>query len=193
MEPISLIIGLLAGLGGGVAATLLVQRKRLAQRIEASRCEFEAYREDVTRHYLKTADLVDRLTQDYKALFEHLNEGAMKQMKPEVLEQKLASRRAPPVVLGVLGRQGLPAPSTAAQGPGAGPARPAAPSEAGRRAKPTPEPKAAANPQATPPDRAPQGAAEGPAQGHGPGSSEPGPSPALPPAPIPLGDLPPRP
>ncbi len=112
MEIGGLIVGLIAGLVVGGLAVFLWRRDgaTASRELENTRSEMNAYRQEVTEHYVKTADLVDRLTQDYKSLFEHLNDGAMKQMNPEVLEQKLARRSAAPVVLGVLGREGLPSP-----------------------------------------------------------------------------------
>lgn len=49
---------------------------KLRAELERARSEMESYKASVNRHFSKTADLVDELTQDYAKVYQHLAEGA---------------------------------------------------------------------------------------------------------------------
>lgn len=50
--------------------------RQLEQSLNDTKQEFEHYREDVSSHFSKTADLFNQMTADYKAVFEHLATGS---------------------------------------------------------------------------------------------------------------------
>lgn len=99
-----LIIGLVAGLAAGIAASLLWQRlaggnapDRDARKREA------AYRREVADHFVETAQLVNRLTDSYKEVFDHLRDGAGKLVDEETLRQRLANEEDKDVTLHLIG------------------------------------------------------------------------------------------
>lgn len=50
----------------------------LQQKLEESQDQLDQYRKDVDRHFQTTAELVNNLTQSYRAVHEHLSQGAQK-------------------------------------------------------------------------------------------------------------------
>lgn len=50
----------------------------LQQKLEESQDQLDQYRQDVDRHFQTTAELVNNLTQSYRAVHEHLSQGAQK-------------------------------------------------------------------------------------------------------------------
>lgn len=89
---VALIIGLLIGksLGKNDAAS---EANAQAQK------ELESYKEAVSEHFGKTADLVDNLTQSYKEVFEHLGSSAKDLLSEEQVKQHLAARAEKAVTL----------------------------------------------------------------------------------------------
>ncbi|HEX7021609.1 MAG TPA: DUF1043 family protein [Trueperaceae bacterium] len=130
---LAFLVGALAGLG---AAALQRRRGGNDGDLEALREEFEAYREDVTTHFVQTADLINNLTQSYKAVYDHLERGAFALVGEERLREELEAVEAEPVMLEYLGKQG------SKQG-----TRPAN--------TPAPIPAATQQPHATPPETSP--------------------------------------
>lgn len=84
MEENSLwIIGLVALAVGGVIGYLLGrsgsdagQRQALSSQLDAAKEELNSYKQDVTEHFEKTAELVNQLTHTYKDVHQHLASGA---------------------------------------------------------------------------------------------------------------------
>lgn len=104
---VSLLIGAAIGLvlgaggvfawfryGGGAAGTSSARRRE------------EAYREEVADHFVKTAELVNQLTDSYKEVFDHLREGAGNLVDEEILRQRLAHRDDEKVTLQRIGYAG---------------------------------------------------------------------------------------
>ena len=54
----------------------VVRQKRTQARAESIKAEFDAYREQVTGHFRKTAGQFQQLGVQYKALYDHLADGA---------------------------------------------------------------------------------------------------------------------
>lgn len=85
--------GLLAGIfftwlamrGGKGAAQARAQHEALAQ-------EFNAYRNQVDRHFVDTAEAVDELNRSYQKVVQHLSSGAQNLMGKEALQEQLALR-----------------------------------------------------------------------------------------------------
>ena len=75
------LLSFLAGLvaGAGVLYWLLPARRQGSQLIrerDEARNALNHYRDQVDRHFLETADLVNDLTQSYRAVHQHLSQGA---------------------------------------------------------------------------------------------------------------------
>jgi len=87
---IGLLIGVIAGLAIGVGAAMWFQRKQVdSKTTKQIQKEHQAFREQVADHFVETAGLVNRLTDSYKEVFEHLQGGAQKLVDAETLQDKL--------------------------------------------------------------------------------------------------------
>ena len=67
--------------------------KDLQDKLDAKTEELEVYREDVSDHFLRTAELVDNLTQSYKAVYDHLEGGAYQLIGDEKFRKQLEQRK----------------------------------------------------------------------------------------------------
>ncbi len=87
---IGLLIGVIAGLVLGGGAAVFFQRKQTGnQTAKQLQQAHEEFREQVTDHFVETADLVNKLTDSYKEVFDHLQGGAQKLVDPQTLQDKL--------------------------------------------------------------------------------------------------------
>lgn len=85
-----LVAGLLIGGGiGAVGAWLWFRGKAQGPSYQALKKEQEEFKKDVTDHFVQTAQLINQLTDSYKAVFDHMSEGADKLVEPETLRQRL--------------------------------------------------------------------------------------------------------
>ncbi len=66
------LIGYLLGRSGSDAG----QRKALSNQLDEAQAELATYKQDVTEHFEKTAELVNQLTNTYKDVHQHLASGA---------------------------------------------------------------------------------------------------------------------
>ena len=94
MDPIwwaliGLILGVLAGAG---IAWALSGRIGPGKTVEVLKKENEQFREEVTEHFVQTAELINKLTDSYKAVFDHLSTGA-----EELVDKKALAERMPKV------------------------------------------------------------------------------------------------
>lgn len=99
---IGLVTGLIVGLVAGAAGAWLWWRFGTAGDGADSRRQAE-YREEVADHFVKTAELVNRLTDSYKEVFDHLRDGAGKLVDEETLRQRLAHEEDKDVTLHLIG------------------------------------------------------------------------------------------
>lgn len=85
------VIGLLAGLvvGASIAVLLMKRRAGSTESVASLKRENEAFRDQVNEHFVQTAELINRLTDSYKAVFDHLSEGADKLVEPEVVRERM--------------------------------------------------------------------------------------------------------
>ena len=85
------VVGLIAGLilGGAIAALIIRRRGGSEGSVEALKRENEAFRDEVNEHFVQTAELINQLTDSYKAVFDHLSDGAEKLVAPEVIRERL--------------------------------------------------------------------------------------------------------
>ncbi len=87
---IGLFIGALIGLVLGAGAILMVQRKQTGSKtVKQLQDEHQAFQRQVTDHFVETADLVNKLTDSYKEVFDHLQSGAQTLVDPQTLQDKL--------------------------------------------------------------------------------------------------------
>lgn len=84
------VIGLMIG---ATAAWLWLDRKSGGSESVADlKRENERFREEVNEHFVQTAELINQLTDSYKAVFDHLSEGAEK-----LVDEKTVRDRMPQV------------------------------------------------------------------------------------------------
>jgi uncharacterized membrane-anchored protein YhcB (DUF1043 family) len=87
---ITLLLGLLAGAGLGYWLGLVAQRRQGGGKSAAElRQQHDQFREQVTDHFAETAELVNKLTDSYKDVFDHLSSGAQQLADMEKLQQRL--------------------------------------------------------------------------------------------------------
>ena len=72
---------------GSAAKLTELERQR-----DAAREDLQTYRQDVSSHFERTAELFDKVTADYRGLYEHLALGArqLSAIRGEAVEQRLA-------------------------------------------------------------------------------------------------------
>jgi uncharacterized membrane-anchored protein YhcB (DUF1043 family) len=81
------IIGIL--IGGTAVAIWLKRRGGSAESVAVLKRENAQFREEVNEHFVQTAELINQLTDSYKAVFDHLSEGAEKLVDPEVVRERM--------------------------------------------------------------------------------------------------------
>jgi hypothetical protein len=87
----ALAIGFVTGLVFGRHSSAdSKKQEETEQRLQETESTLNQYRDEVTSHFRQTADLVNRLTNDYRAVHQHLAEGAQRLCtQPPEGEQKL--------------------------------------------------------------------------------------------------------
>ena len=91
-----IIIALITLLVGGAIGAMVVksmnpqqqqQNKELEQRLHTTEEKLRDYQQEVTEHFVETSLLVNRLTQSYKEVHEHLASSALKLTNPDISRQ----------------------------------------------------------------------------------------------------------
>ncbi|WP_455212189.1 ZapG family protein [Kaarinaea lacus] len=101
---IGMVIGIIAGLYfARLDDVTNKQKKALQQKLDASEQQLKAYQSRVTEHFLKTASLVNSMTESYKAVHDHLAMGASQLCDSQVNVAQLEMPAAQ--LLGVAGEQ----------------------------------------------------------------------------------------
>lgn len=97
--PVLAIAGVAIGFFIGRSSSAGVKRSiQLDQELRETRSELERYRSRVVEHFTTTADLVNRMTADYRAVYEHLAQGAQQLAGNQVPRlEAIASSTARPV------------------------------------------------------------------------------------------------
>ena len=114
MDPIYwLIAGLIGGLAAGILTVLLIQKFRKPQGFRELERQHKKLQEEVAEHFIRTADLVNDMTDSYKRVFDHLNEGANRMVEPQLLRERLPQDELQEITLRKIGAS-LPAPDSAA-------------------------------------------------------------------------------
>ncbi len=83
---IGLVVGLLAG-GGSV--WVYSTRGGKDESVETLKKENAVFREEVNEHFVQTAELINRMTDSYKAVFDHLSEGAGKLVDEQAVRERM--------------------------------------------------------------------------------------------------------
>lgn len=118
-----LIIGLIVGLAAGAGAAWLWMRYGAASDGADARKQAK-YREEVADHFVKTAELVNRLTDSYKEVFDHLRDGAGNLVDEDTLRRRLANEEDKDVTLHLIGYRDT---ASGEEGPPAGKREPGKP------------------------------------------------------------------
>ena len=104
LSVVSLVLGVIIGfVVGGSMVFGYYRFPGSAREDRAARKREEAYREEVADHFVKTADLVNNLTDSYKEVFDHLREGAGRLVDEKILQERLAHRDDDKVTLRRIG------------------------------------------------------------------------------------------
>jgi uncharacterized membrane-anchored protein YhcB (DUF1043 family) len=101
---------LLVGVVLGAASALLLARRKDEDRETVARLrgELEGYQQEVSEHFVKTAELVNSMTRSYKAVYDHLEQGAHRLVGAETLRKELGYVEDEPVKLEYIGRRNRP-------------------------------------------------------------------------------------
>ncbi len=75
------LISFAFGLAVGIVAAYLTTGNRqriqeLESRLASTQQKFDSYREQVSQHFMKTSDLVQKMTSSYRDVYEHLASGS---------------------------------------------------------------------------------------------------------------------
>ena len=107
-----LLAGLLVGALVGGAVMLVMERRSRGSSddVREVRRELHDYREDVASHYAETAKRVNELTHAYKAVYDHLEDGAYRLVGEPELRRRLDDASAHPVTLEGIGQRSLQRP-----------------------------------------------------------------------------------
>jgi uncharacterized protein len=104
---LALLLGAMVGIG--IILYLHQGLKKRLKELETIQTEYALYKQDVTEHFVGTASLVNQLTKSYKAVYDHLEQGAYKLVGEEVLQKQLGNVSSEPVMLETIGqRKSLP-------------------------------------------------------------------------------------
>lgn len=99
---------LVGGLLGGTIALLVLRRGGPGG--DSLRHELDDYRRDVAEHYAETARRVDALTHAYKAVYDHLEDGAYRLVGERELRERLDDASHEPVTIEGIGQRVLQRP-----------------------------------------------------------------------------------
>ncbi|MFC1774484.1 YhcB family protein [Pseudomonadota bacterium] len=87
---ISFAFGLACGIAGAYFTTGNRQRIReLESELASAQQQFDGYREQVSQHFMKTSDLVQKMTASYRDVYEHLAGGSQALCKDPVSTPQL--------------------------------------------------------------------------------------------------------
>ncbi len=85
------IAGLAIGLMVGATAVWLWLDSKASdpESVETLKRENELFREEVNEHFVQTAELINQLTDSYKAVFDHLSDGAEKLVDEKAIRERM--------------------------------------------------------------------------------------------------------
>jgi len=87
------------GLGGGLLIGIAMmalwgmwrsrQAAKSGRSVEALEQRHRQFREEVNGHFVETAELINRMTDSYKAVFDHLSQGAERLVEDRVVQERM--------------------------------------------------------------------------------------------------------
>ncbi len=85
------IAGLAIGLMVGATLVWLWLDSKMGsgESVETLKRENQRFREEVNEHFIQTAELINQLTDSYKAVFDHLSEGAEKLVDEQAVRERM--------------------------------------------------------------------------------------------------------
>ncbi|TVQ39786.1 MAG: DUF1043 family protein [Wenzhouxiangella sp.] len=85
------LIAVLVGLLIGAVATWIWLKSRGGPEgsVDQLKQENARFREEVNEHFVQTAELINQLTDSYKAVFDHLSDGAGKLVDTDTLRDRM--------------------------------------------------------------------------------------------------------
>lgn len=89
---VAVIVFCLGGLLGALISRTMFppeQQKLLEESLKSSKVELEDYQRDVAQHFADTAKLINKLTQNYREVHDHLAHGALHLTNSEITRQVL--------------------------------------------------------------------------------------------------------
>lgn len=113
------VVGALAlGLAVGALVVWLLTRSAAGpgHSVRQLREENEQFREQVNDHFVQTAELINRLTDSYKAVFDHLSEGAERLVDEQVVRERMPKVSDQEIRLKRIGTSARPSSSAGSQG-----------------------------------------------------------------------------
>lgn len=101
------VVALLIGALLGGLVVYLLARRRWADAVRSAELQrqLDEYRQEVGDHFVETAELVNNLTRSYKAVYDHLEQGAYRLVDEETLRKQLGDVDAEAVRLEYIGRR----------------------------------------------------------------------------------------
>ena len=99
------IAGVVIGLMVGATAIWLWMDKKVGDpdSVETLKRENQIFRDQVNEHFVQTAELINQLTDSYKAVFDHLSEGAEKLVDEKAVRERMPQVSAEEIRLKRLG------------------------------------------------------------------------------------------
>ncbi len=80
-------------LGAVIVASWVAWRARQADKsgrsIRVMEAQHQQFRDEVNHHFVETAELINRMTDSYKAVFDHLSRGAERLVEDRVVQERM--------------------------------------------------------------------------------------------------------
>lgn len=80
-------------LGAGLSAMWVAWRAHQANQsgrsVKAMEAQHQQFRDEVNQHFVETAELINRMTDSYKAVFDHLSQGAERLVEDRVVRERM--------------------------------------------------------------------------------------------------------
>jgi len=89
-STVLIVIGVVAGfIAGGLVVWLLGARRRHEPTVGQLKAENVRFREEVNAHFVRSAQLINELTDSYKKVFDHLSDGAERLVDPKTMRERM--------------------------------------------------------------------------------------------------------
>lgn len=78
-----------AGLMGLLGVWRAYQADQSGRSVKAMEAAHQQFRDEVNQHFVETAELINRMTDSYKAVFDHLSQGAERLVEDRVVQERM--------------------------------------------------------------------------------------------------------